>query len=124
MPAISRDQANLIERLPGLERRFGQIDKYTVTFESYSQDKDYAALDEGLPGNRCQAEHWGVLLKGKLIYRYEDGDDVITAGQAYHARPGHTAWLAAGTELIKFTPTDQLEVREGVSRDNLVKFVD
>jgi hypothetical protein len=124
MPAISKDQANLIERLPGLERRFGHIDQYTVTFESYSKDKDYAALDEGLPGNRCQAEHWGVLLKGKLIYRYEDGDDVITAGQAYCARPGHTAWVAAGTELVKFTPTDQLEAREGVSRDNLVKFVD
>ena len=124
MPAISKDQADRVERISGMERHFGMLDDYIVTFESYSRDRDYAALNEGLPDNRCQSEHWGVLLKGKLIYRYEDGDEVITAGQAYCARPGHTAWVAAGTELIKFTPTDQLEVREGVSRENLVKFVD
>jgi len=124
MPAISKDQADRVERISGMERHFGMLDGYIVTFERYSQDRDYAALDEGLPDDRCQSEHWGVLLKGKLIYRYADGDEVITAGQAYYARPGHTAWLAAGTELIKFTPTDQLLSREGVSRENLVKFVD
>ena len=123
MPAISKDQADLIERLPGLERRFGEIADYTVSFESYSKDRDFAPLDEGLPGNRCQAHHWGMLLKGKLIYRYEDGEDVITAGQAFYARPGHTAWLGGGTELVKFTPTDQLKAREDVSRENLTKFM-
>ena len=124
MTAISKDQADLIERLPGLERRFGRVDGYTVSFESYSEDKDFAPLDEGLPGNRCQSAHWGLVLSGKLIYRYPDGDDVITAGQAFYARPGHTAWLGAGTELVKFTPTDQLEAREDVSRENLTKFID
>ena len=58
------------------------------------------------------------------MYRYEYGDDVITPGQAYYARPGHTAWLAAGTEVVKFTPTEQLRTREEVSRENLVKFMD
>lgn len=124
MPGIAKDQADQIERLPGLERRFGEIAGYTVSFESYSEDRDFAPLDAGLPGNRCQAQHWGLLVRGKLIYRYEDGDDVITAGQAYYARPGHTAWLAAGTEIVKFTPTEQLRTREEVSRENLVKFMD
>ncbi|HUU62297.1 MAG TPA: cupin domain-containing protein [Acidimicrobiia bacterium] len=124
MTPISKETADRIERLPSLERRFGEVDGFTVSFESYSEDHDYAALVKGLPGDRCPSPHWGVVLKGKLIYRYEDGEDVITAGQAFYARPGHTAWLGAGTELIKFSPTDQLEGTFEVTRDNLAKFVD
>jgi hypothetical protein len=52
--------------------------------------------------------HWGVVLKGKLIYRYADGEDVITAGQAYFAPPGHTPVFFADTEIIEFSPTEEL----------------
>ncbi|HSQ38079.1 MAG TPA: cupin domain-containing protein [Acidimicrobiia bacterium] len=124
MTPISKETADRIERLPGLERRFGELDGFTVSFESYSADHDYAPLDKGLPGDRCPSPHWGVVLKGKLIYRYEDGEDVITARQAFYARPGHTAWLGAGTELIKFSPTDQLEGTFEVTRDNLAGLLD
>ena len=123
MTPISKDEAQRVERLAGLERRFAEIDGYTVTFETYTEDHDYAALDKGLPGDRCPCPHWGVVLKGKLIYRYEDGEDVITAGQAFYARPGHTAWLAAGTELVKFSPTDELKKTFGVTRENLAELV-
>src|SRR4030043_677731 len=123
MTPISKDEAQRVERLAGLERRFAEIDGYTVTFESYTEDHDYAALDKGLPGDRCPSPHWGVVLKGKLIYRYEDGEDVITTGQAFYARPGHTAWLAAGTELVKFSPTDELKKTFGVTRENLAELV-
>jgi hypothetical protein len=124
MTPISKETADRIERLPGLERRFGEIDGFTVSFEAYSKDRDFAPLDKGLPDDRCPSPHWGVVLKGKLIYRYQDGEDVITAGQAFVARPGHTAWLGAGTELIKFSPTDQLQAREEVSRENLAELLD
>jgi hypothetical protein len=42
-----------------------------------------APLFKGLPDDRCQCPHWGVGLKGKLVYHCADGDDVITAGEAY-----------------------------------------
>lgn len=124
MPAVSRDKAERVERLGGLERRFAEVDGYTVSFESYSEDHDYASLVKGLPGDRCPSPHWGVVVTGKLIYRYGDGEDVITAGQAFYARPGHTAWLAAGTELIKFSPTEQLERTLKVTRENLAEMLD
>jgi len=124
MPAISKDDAQGIERLGGLERRFGEIDGYVVTFESYTEDHDFADLVRGLPGDRCPSPHWGLLLKGKLVYRYEDGEDVITAGQAFYARPGHTAWLGAGTELVKFSPKDQLQGTFAVTRENLAELLD
>jgi hypothetical protein len=124
MPAISSADAQRIERVSGLERRFAELDGYIVTFERYSEDRDYTELDKNLPGDRCPCPHWGYLLKGKLIYRYEDGEDVITEGQAYYARPGHTAWLAAGTELVKFSPKDTLQETFEITRDNLAKFLD
>jgi hypothetical protein len=124
MPAVSKDQAQRIERLAGLERRFGEVGGYTVSFEAYSEDHDYAPLVKGLPGDRCPSPHWGMVLTGKLIYRYDDGEDVITGGQAFYARPGHTAWLAAGTELVKFSPTEQLQGTLKVTRENLAQMLD
>lgn len=124
MPAISRDEAQNVENVAGLQRRFGEVDGYTVSFETYTEDKDYAPLVEGLPGDRCPSPHWGLVLRGKLIYRYGDDEDVITAGQAFYARPGHTAWLAAGTELVKFSPTEQLQETFRVTRDNLARMLD
>lgn len=121
MPAISKQQTQHMEKLAGLERRFGRLGDYTVTFEFYSEDHDFAWLDKGLPGDRCPSPHWGVVLSGKLVYRYEDGEDVITAGQAFYAQPGHTAWLAAGTELIKFSPTDILQETFAVTRENIAE---
>jgi hypothetical protein len=49
------------------------------------------------------------VVTGKLMYRYEDGSqDVITAGEAYYARPGHVPILFAGTEVVEFSPTAEL----------------
>jgi hypothetical protein len=124
MPAVSRDEAQNTENVAGLQRRFGEVDGYTVSFETYTEDRDYAPLVKGLPGDRCPSPHWGLVMRGKLIYRYGDREDVITAGQAFYARPGHTAWLAAGTELVKFSPTEQLQETFKVTRDNLARMLD
>jgi hypothetical protein len=124
MPAVSRDEAPNAEMVASLNRRFAELDGYTVSFESYTEDHDYAPLVKGLPGDRCPSPHWGLVIRGKLVYRYPDGDDVITTGQAFYARPGHTAWLAAGTELVKFSPTEQLRGTYGVTRENLAEMLD
>ncbi len=48
------------------------------------------------------------VLRGKLVYHYADGEDVIEGGQAYYAKPGHTPEIFAGTEVVEFHPTDEL----------------
>lgn len=109
MGKISKDQASQVETMDGFEGRYEEIDGYTVGFETYTADADMAPLFQGLPDDRCQCPHWGVVLRGKLVYRYADGsEDVITAGQAYYARPGHLPVLFADTEIVEFSPTDQL----------------
>ena len=85
-----------------------RISGATPWYEAYSQDIDGAPWFRGLPDDRCQARHWGVVLKGKVGFRYADHEEIIEAGEAYYAAPGHTPLLFADTEVVEFTPTDEL----------------
>jgi hypothetical protein len=109
MAKTSKEAASESMTLPGYEGHFGELEGYTVGFESYSEDADMTPLFKGLPDDRCQCPHWGVVLKGKLVYHYADGDDVVTAGEAYYARPGHTPEIFAGTEVVEFSPTPEMQ---------------
>ena len=109
MPHISKETASQVESMEGFEGRYHELDGYTVGFETHSKDADPADLYKGLPDDRCQCPHWGIVTKGKLVYRYADGEEVITAGQAYYTRPGHTPQLFAGSEVVEFSPTDLLQ---------------
>lgn len=78
-----------------------------------------APLFKGLPDDRCQARHWGVVLKGKLVYHSADGDLEVTDGEAYYVGPGHTPEIFAGTEVIEFSPTDELAKTMEVASKNM-----
>ena len=109
MGSIARDTASDVYRMDGFEGRYEEIDGYTIGFETYTADADPAPLFRGLPDDRCQCPHWGVVTKGTLTYRYADGsEDVIGAGQAYYARPGHLPVFSEGTEIVEFSPTVEL----------------
>jgi hypothetical protein len=109
MAKTSKDASPQVEEMEGFEGRYDEIEGYTVGFETYTEDGDPAPLFAGLPDDRCQCPHWGVVLRGKLVYRYADGsEDVITAGEAYYAPPGHTPLFFAGTEIVEFSPTPEL----------------
>ena len=52
----------------------------------------------------CQASHIGVLAKGTMTVRMDDGTEVnYEAGDAYMIGPGHDAWItsAEGTEAYE-----------------------
>jgi hypothetical protein len=109
MPKVSKQATSTTETAPGYEGRFEDLGGYTVAFETYTEDADLAPLFVGLPENRCQRPHWGVVIKGKVTYHYVDSADIIEAGEAYFVPPGYTPELHAGTELVEFSPTAELE---------------
>jgi hypothetical protein len=109
MPIVRREDASEVTELEGSEGRYTEVDEYTIGFETYTADADLKDLLRGLPDDRCQCPHWGYVIEGKLVYHYADGDDVVTAGQAYYARPGHTPELFAGTEVVELSPTEELK---------------
>ena len=119
MPKTSKNAASDSLTLEGYEGHFEDLAGYTVGFETYTADSDMAPLFVGLPDDRCQCPHWGIVVKGKLIYHYADRDDVITAGEAYYAMPGHTPELFAGTEVVEFSPTAELQETIAVLEKNM-----
>ena len=119
MPKASKATAPRVEKAEGFEGRYQEADGYTIGFETYTAHADLAALFKGLPDDRCQCPHWGVVLRGKLIYHYADGDDIITAGEAYYARPGHTPEIFPDTEVVEFSPTMEFQKTLDVVMKNL-----
>jgi mannose-6-phosphate isomerase-like protein (cupin superfamily) len=119
MPKVSKQTASSAERAPGYEGRFEELGDHTVAFETYSEDADLASLFKGLPDDRCQCPHWGIVLQGKVTFHYGDRSETIEAGEAYFAPPGHTPEIHAGTEVVEFSPTADLKRTLEVVKGNL-----
>ena len=85
---------------------------YTVNFTTFREDVDMTPILASLPGGRCACPHWGQVVQGRVVVHYEDHDDVVEAGDAYFMAPGHVPEVAAGTELLMFSPTEELATTE------------
>jgi hypothetical protein len=119
MPRTSKTEAPVAVDEPAIEGRYVELGPYTVGFESFREDMDPAPLFAGLPDDRCQCAHWGVVRSGKLTIRYPDREETYADGDAYYAEPGHLPLVFAGTEIVEFTPTDQLQETMGVIGANM-----
>lgn len=121
MPKAAKTTASERITMEGFEGGYEKLEGgYTVGFETYDADADAAELFRGLPDDRCQCPHWGVVVRGTLVYRLADGtENVIGAGEAYSVGPGHLPLFMAGTELIEFSPTDEFTKTVDVVMANL-----
>ena len=61
----------------------------------------------------------GVRLSGKLTFKSAAGEETFEAGDAYYVPPGHTPVLYAGTEVVEFSPTEELEQTLDVVTKNM-----
>jgi hypothetical protein len=119
MSRTSKADAPVTVDEPEIESRSAELGDYTVVFETHKADMDPAPFFRGLPEDRCQCPHWGVVLSGRIIFRYAGHDEVYTAGDAYYGAPGHLPLLFAGTELIEFSPAGPLAETMAVIGQNL-----
>jgi hypothetical protein len=108
MPRTCKAEAPVAMDSEVLTSRLVPLDDFTVAFDEFHVDVDGTPMFRGLPDDRCQCPHWGVVLSGELRLRYAGGDETFTAGDAYIARPGHVPIVTAGTEVIEFSPTAEL----------------
>jgi len=110
MPKASKHTASESVEVEGYEGHFEELGGYTVGFERYTADADLAPFFVGLPDDRCQCAHFGYVLEGKVKFTFADGsEEVYETGEAYHAPPGHTPTLYAGTQIVEFSPTEPLQ---------------
>ena len=119
MPKVSRDSATQGGEFGPVTDRSDQIDGYTVNFTSFHEDVDGTPLMKGLPDDRCQCPHWGYVVSGRLTFRYADREEVFEAGDAFYLPPGHIPFADAGSELVQFSPTEELLVVEDAMMKNM-----
>lgn len=106
MPGASKMTTPVAVDLPQIEGRYAELSGYTVGFETFPQEADAAPFFVGLPDDRCQCPHWGVVQCGQVTFRWVDHEETYGAGDAYYVAPGHLPLVAAGTSVIEFSPTD------------------
>lgn len=119
MPSANKMTTPIGVDLPEMQGRYASLGEYTVGFESYADDVDPAPLFAGLPDDRCQCAHWGVVQTGQVTFRWLDREETYGAGDAYYAAPGHLPLLAAGTSVVEFSPREELERTMAVIGANL-----
>ena len=96
MPKASKETASRVEDMGVMEGRYEELGGYTVGFETFREDADATSLFKGLPDDRCQSPHWGHVVRGKVTFRFAD-----------YVPPGHIPVVAAGTEVIEFSATEE-----------------
>lgn len=104
---------------PMIEGRYAPVGEFTISFETYRRDLDPAPFFVGLPHDRCQCPHWGVVTEGQLTFRWPDHEETFVAGDAYYVPPGHLPLVTAGTSVVEFSPTAALEATMEVVGRNL-----
>ncbi len=113
------DEMPVVAQMEGYEARAAEWGEYSAVFESAAAGTDPSPLFKGLPDDRCQCHHYGYLLKGKMLVRYGDREETITAGQAYYIEPGHVPLVIEDAESIEFTRTEELQQTIQVAMKNM-----
>ena len=119
MPKVSRASAANVGGGGPVEDRHEEIDGYMVNFVTFNADVDATPLMRGLPDDRCQCPHWGYVLKGKVTFRFADHDEVFEPGDAFYLPPGHIPLADAGSELVQFSPSEELKATDAAMMKNM-----
>ena len=55
----------------------------------------------------------------QVVIRFPDREETFHAGDAYYVVPGHLPLVFAGTEVVEFSPTEQLQATMAVLGANI-----
>jgi hypothetical protein len=118
MARISPDGPELVDQGP-VTVRTAELGGYTVDFLTVKQDMDMTGILRGLPDDRCQCPHWGVVTSGSMAVRYADHDETATTGDVFYMPPGHVPTFEVGTQVIMFSPTEEVQATNAAIERNL-----
>jgi hypothetical protein len=117
MSKVSRASAPDVTDYGPAEDRGAQLDGYAVIFTSIREDWDLAPVLKGCRATAAGARTGAMSRAGRLTVRYGGREEVIEPGDAFYMPPGHVPAAVAGTELVMFSPQDELAAMEAAMRE-------
>ncbi len=92
-----------------LQTRYVEWGAMALRWASLPAGTDMGPVLEGLPGDRCPSDHWGIVLEGAITMTHADGtEEVTSAGEVYYWPSGHTAVSDSGAVLIEVGPVEPM----------------
>jgi len=120
MRKVSKESATQGGDYGAVVDRYEEVDGYRIGFTTFRENVDGTPLMKGLPDDKCQCPHWGYVVSGRVVFRFDDGDEVFVAGDAFYAAPGHIpVEHEPGTVLLAFSPAEELRKTEAAMMKNM-----
>ena len=116
---IRKDDIPVTMQAPGTTMRgLAGYGGMTVAFNELPAGTDFAPVLQGLKNDKCQCPHWGYILEGEMVMKYEDGrEERLTAGDVFYMPPGHTGIVEKDIKLVDFSPEKELkEVMDHIAK--------
>lgn len=104
---------------PGaIMRRLEGYGGMTVAYNELPAGTDFAPLLQGLKNNSCHCPHWGYMVDGEVLVKYDDGtEETLTTGDVFYMPPGHTAMVIKDMRFLDFSPEKELnEVLDHIAK--------
>ena len=102
IPVTMEAPGTTMRGLPG----FGGM---TVAFNEIPAGTDFSPLLQGLKNNSCHCPHWGYVVEGELLVKYDNGtEETLVAGDVFYLPPGHTALFGKDLKFLDFSPEKEL----------------
>lgn len=81
----------------------------TVAFNEIPAGTDFSPLLQGLKNNSCHCPHWGYVVGGSLLVKYDNGtEETLNEGDVFYLPPGHTALVTKDLKFLDFSPEKEL----------------
>ena len=120
MPKVSRDSATGGGEFGPVTDRSEELEGYTVNFVTFHAGHRRDPAPEGPAGRPLPVPALGLRDQAGLTFRYPDRDEVFEAGDAFYTPPGHAPVKhEPGTEIVQFSPADELEPTEAAMQRNM-----
>lgn len=109
MISIERDRLHTTIADENVEVKTHEVGEMTVGVFRLKAGTDLSPALVGLDGDLCPCPHWGYMLKGRLLMKTRDGEQVFEAGKPFYWGPGHAPVALEDCEYVDFSPTEELE---------------
>jgi uncharacterized cupin superfamily protein len=111
IPVTMQAPGTIMRALPG----YGGM---TVGFNELPEGTDITPLLQGLQHNSCHCPHWGYVLEGAMLVKYDNGqEEKLQAGDVFYLPPGHTGIVLENIKLLDFNPSKEFnEVMDHIGR--------